>query len=79
MYLFLTPSKTDEEVPIQQGAPSTCNLTHWEVSPADVGHRAKLSASGRRGRGLIGNWVWLKSYIHPFSGGGGGEEGLRGI
>ena len=32
IYLFLTASKTDEEVPSQQGAPSTCNLTHWEVS-----------------------------------------------
>ena len=32
MYLFLTPSKTDEEVSSQQGAPSTCNLTYREVS-----------------------------------------------
>ena len=31
MYLFLTPSKTDERVPSQQGAPTTCNLTYWEV------------------------------------------------
>ena len=44
--------------------------------PADVGHRAKFSPSGGRGRSLIGNWVWPKGYIHPFSGdgvGGGGE------
>ena len=32
MYLFLTPSKTDERVPSQQGAPTTRNLTYWEVS-----------------------------------------------
>ena len=32
IYLFLTPSKTDEEVPSQQGAHSTFNLTYWEVS-----------------------------------------------
>ena len=32
-FLILTPSKTDEEVPSQQGAPSACNLTYWEVSP----------------------------------------------
>ena len=31
MYLFLTPSKTDERVPSQQGAPTTCNLTYCEV------------------------------------------------
>ena len=32
IYLFLTPSKTDGRVPSQQGAPTACNLTHWEVS-----------------------------------------------
>ena len=32
MYLFLTPSKTDGGVNSQQGAPTTCNLTYWEVS-----------------------------------------------
>ena len=32
IYLFLTPSKTDGRVPNQQGAPTTCMLTHWEVS-----------------------------------------------
>ena len=32
IYLFLTASKTDGEVPSQQGAPSTCNPTHCEVS-----------------------------------------------
>ena len=45
--------------------------------PADVGHRAKFSPSGG-GRGLIGNWVWPKGYIHPFSGDGvGGGEAKR--
>ena len=36
IYLFLTPSKTDGRVPSQQGAPTTCNLTYWEVSQADA-------------------------------------------
>ena len=31
IYLYLTPSKTDERVPSQQGAPTICNLTYWEV------------------------------------------------
>ena len=30
--LFLTPSKTIESVPSRNGAPTTCNLTYWEVS-----------------------------------------------
>ena len=32
IYLFLTPRKTDGRVPSQQGAPTTCDLTYWEVS-----------------------------------------------
>ena len=32
IYLFLTPSKTDGKVSSQQGAPTTWNLTYWEVS-----------------------------------------------
>ena len=32
IYLSLTLSKTDGRVPSQQGAPTTCNLTYWEVS-----------------------------------------------
>ena len=38
IYLFLTPSKTIGSVPSRNGAPTTCNLTYWEVSqqPADV-------------------------------------------
>ena len=45
---------------------------------ADEGHRAKFIPSGGGGggaRGLIGNWVWPKGYIYPFSEGGGGGEG----
>ena len=30
--LFLTLSKTEGRVPNQQSAPTTCNLTYWEVS-----------------------------------------------
>ena len=51
IYLFLTPSKTNRRVPSQQGAPTTCNLTYWEVFPGDItskfgcGHRAKFSPS----------------------------------
>ena len=36
IYLFLTPSQTDGRVPSQQGAPTTCNLTYWDVFPAIV-------------------------------------------
>ena len=32
IYVFLTPSKTDGRVPSQQGVPTICNLTYWEVS-----------------------------------------------
>ena len=37
----------------------------------------KFSSSVGVGRGLMGNWVWPKGYIHLFSGGWG--EGLRGF
>ena len=30
--LFLTLSKTEGRVPNQESAPTTCNLTYWEVS-----------------------------------------------
>ena len=30
--LFLTPCKMNGRVASQQGAPTTCNLTYWEVS-----------------------------------------------
>ena len=32
IYLFLPSRKTDGRIPSQQGAPTTCNLTLWEVS-----------------------------------------------
>ena len=32
IYVFVTPSKTDGRVPSQQGAPTTRNLTYWEVT-----------------------------------------------
>ena len=32
IYVFLTPSKTDGRVPSQQGVPTICKLTYWEVS-----------------------------------------------
>ena len=32
IYVFLTLSKTDGRVPSQQGVPTTCNVTYWEVS-----------------------------------------------
>ena len=31
-HLFLSRSKTGGRVPSQQKAPTTCNLTYWEVS-----------------------------------------------
>ena len=74
-YLFLTPSKTDEEAPSQQGAPSTFNLTYWEVSQQTFKIQIQLFSGG--GEGFDGNWVWPKGYIHLFSGGWG--EGLRGF
>jgi len=72
LYLFLTPSKTDGRVPSQQGAPTTCNLTYWEVSPVDVcqditgqigcGLRAKFKTSDLQfGQGRV---FWFKSLRH---------------
>ena len=56
---------------------TTCNLTYWEVSPADIigqfgcDHRANFSPSvGGVGEGSIENWVWRKGKIHLFSEGG---------
>ena len=52
IHLFLSPSKTDGRVPSQQKAPTTCNLTYWEVSqqPADV----CPDITAQLGCGLIG-------------------------
>ena len=80
MYLFLTPSKTDGGVNSQQGAPTTCNLTYWEVSQqpyvqtllASLGVvKGQNSALKWRGGGrLTGNGSWPWNEIHPFSWGG---------
>ena len=43
---FVTPSKTDERVPSQQGAPTTCNLTYREVSQR------------RMSKPYLPVWVW---------------------
>ena len=54
VYLFLIPSKNDGRVPkLQQGAPTTCNLTYWEVfqqTYVQTGHRAKFGHSVGEGR-----------------------------
>ena len=51
MYLFLTASQTDEEVPSQQGAPSACNLTYWEVFRQTyvIGQNSALRGKGGGG------------------------------
>ena len=79
-FLFFTPSKTDGRVPSQQGAPTTRNLTSWQVSKRTyvqkllvsmgvvIEHNSDLQS--RRGGGRKGIWVWPKGEIHPFVGGG---------
>ena len=70
IYLFLTPSKTNRRVPSQQGAPTTCNLTYWEVFPGDItskfgcGHRAKFSPSAEE-RFLTNSTYHLFSTTNP--------------
>jgi len=61
IYLFLTPSKTDGTVSSQQGTPTTCNLTYWEVSQQTyvqtlkaslgvvIGQNLDLQLGGREG------------------------------
>ena len=51
IYLFLTASQTDEEVPSQQGAPSACNLTYWEVfrQTYAIGQTSALRGKGGGG------------------------------
>ena len=47
IYLFiLTPSKTDGRVPSQQGAPTTCNLTYWDISQQTYVQRLLLASLG---------------------------------
>ena len=87
MYLFLTPRKTNGRVPSQQGAPTTCNVTYWDVSqqtyvhrvPASLGcgNRATLRPSVQSGGGVglstkMGNGCGLRAKFTPSVGGGGG-------
>ena len=53
IYLFPSPGKTNERVPSQQGAPTTCNLTYWEVSQFGCG-LGQNSTRQCGGRGWIG-------------------------
>ena len=46
MYPFLTPSKTDGRVPSQQGAPTTYNLSYWEVSQKTYVSKTLLASLG---------------------------------
>ena len=57
MYPFLTPSKTDGRVPSQQGAPTTYNLTYWEV----------LQKTYICPKHYWPVWVWPKGKIQTFS------------
>ena len=66
IYPFLTPSKTDGRVPSQQGAPTTSNLTYWEVSQqtkvqtllaslvVDIGQNSALLGGVKGGGGRWG-------------------------
>ena len=72
IYLFPTPGKTNERVPSQQGAPTTCNLSYWEVSQFGCDHTAKFNPSvlgegvGRNGCGLKAKFnysVWRGGYV----------------
>ena len=72
IYLFPTPGKTNDRVPSQQGAPTTCNLSYWEVSQFGCDHTAKFNPSvlgegvGRNGCGLKAKFnysVWRGGYV----------------
>ena len=64
MYLFLTPSKTDGGVNSQQGAPTTCNLTYWEVSQQPYVQTLLASLGVVKGQNSVLKW----------RGGGGGVD-----
>ena len=66
MYLFLTPSKTDGGVNSQQGAPTTCNLTYWEVSQQPYVQTLLASLGVVKGQNSALKW----------RGGGGQEMGV---
>ena len=79
MYVFLTPSKTDGRVPSQQGVPTICNLTYWEVSQqrylqpllADLGEATGQNSDLQMGgRGGHRNMGVAKRRIYPFMGWG---------
>ena len=65
MYLFLTPRKTNGRVPSQQGAPTTCNVTYWDVSQQTYVHRVPASLG-------CGNRATLRPSVQS-----GGGEGFR--
>ena len=74
IYVFLTPSKTDGRVPSQQGVPTTCNLTYWEVSQqrylqpllAGLGEATGQNSDLQWGvEGGIETWVWPKGEFIP--------------
>ena len=65
MYLFLIPSKSDGRVKSQQGAPTSCNLTYWEVKfPSRHMYRHNWPV-----------WVWSQGKIQTLIlGGGAGQD-----
>ena len=80
IYLFFTPGKTDGRVPSQQGAPTTCNLTYWEVSQQTYFETLLASLGVVIGQNSVPQWGWggggaPKVEIHPYSRGEGeGKE-----
>ena len=66
IYLFLTPSKTDGRVHVQQGAPTTGNLIYWEFSQQTYVQTLLASLGVVKAR---------KSALQCGGGGGGGGGG----
>ena len=64
MYLFLTPRKTNGRVPSQQGAPTTGNVTYWDVSQQTYVHIVLASLG-------CGNRATLRPSVQSGVGGGG--------
>ena len=56
IYLFFTPGKTDGRVPSQQGAPTTCNLTYWEISQQTYFQTLLASLGVVIGQNLVPQW-----------------------
>ena len=61
-YPYHTPRKSDGRVLSKQGAPTTCNLTYWEVSQKTYVQTSQAS------------WEWSWGKIKPYSGGVGEGE-----